>query len=214
MGPNGHYMRFMTRHIGNGYYTIGDPAIYVLKSLSNSNIFKSECINIIGGEIGKTYQFRLFTTHALKIQFNGDKKIKEVGYMKDLYELYTVKENIKPTICFESSEKTIKNGKEIQTEKQAFYFQIIVQGQYSINAVVEPLYEGWVYDDILNKGEYRYYRSAKWSQNKTNVYIMSRMGIINVFQGICHSFPYCSFYDNENIMKNSTQLIMAFNSFI
>ena len=40
------------------------------------------------------------------------------------------------------------------------------------------------------------------------------MGIINVFQGICHSFPYCSFYDNENIMKNSTQLIMAFNSFI
>ena len=43
---------------------------------------------------------------------------------------------------------------------------------------------------------------------------MSRMGRINVFQGICHSFPYYSLYYNENVMKNSTQLIMAFNSFI
>ena len=125
MGPNGHYMRFMTRHIGNGYYTIGDPAIYVLKSLSNSNIFKSECINIIGGEIGKTYQFRLFTTHALKIQFNGDKKIKEVGYMKDLYELYTVKENRTKVSFYEDMDFLIdmpdwENDKWIQIKKQLY----------------------------------------------------------------------------------------------
>ena len=107
----------MTRHIANGYHTIGDPTIYVLKSLSNSNIFIPECINTIGGEIGKTYQFRLFITHALKIQFNGEKNIKEVGYMKDLYELYTIKEN--PTICI-VLKKQLKMVKKFQQKNKLF----------------------------------------------------------------------------------------------
>ena len=47
--------------------------------------------------------------------------------MKDLFVLYTTIENIKPTIRFEFSENTIKKDKEIPTEKQAFYFQIIIQ---------------------------------------------------------------------------------------
>ena len=70
-GPTGAYMRFTTRVIGNSKYTITNPAIYILKNNSN-NIFETECIDIIGGRVGKTYQFRLFTTYPLSISFLGN----------------------------------------------------------------------------------------------------------------------------------------------
>ena len=36
---------------------------------NSNNIFETECIDIIGGRVGKTYQFRLFTTYPLSLSF-------------------------------------------------------------------------------------------------------------------------------------------------
>ena len=214
-GPTGAYMRFTTRVIGNSKYTITNPAIYILKN-NSYNIFETECIDIIGGRVGKTYQFRLFTTYPLSLSFLGNTIQRDVGYMSDLYEFYTVKENVKPNICFKSNDTVIDGQKK--TEKQAFYFQIIEQeleeGEPR-GAVLEPLFEEWVYDDVLAKGESRYYRTAKWIQNKANLFIMSRGGRIQVNYGYCDKFPYCYLNSERRFdVQNYTQVPHAFNAFI
>ncbi len=208
-------MRFTTRVIGNSKYTITNPAIYILKN-NSFNIFERECIDIIGGRVGKTYQFRLFTTYPLSISFLGNTIQRDVGYMSSLYEFYTIKENIKPNICFKSNDTVIDGQKK--TEKQAFYFQIIEQEAEDgepRGAVLEPLFEEWVYDDVLAKGESRYYRTAKWIKNKANLFIMSRGGRIRVNYGYCDKFPYCYLNSERRFdVQNYTQVPHAFNAFI
>ena len=81
----------------------------------------------------------------------------------------------------------------------------------TIESNFEPLYEGWRYKDKLEYNQSRIYRHAKWSKNKTNVYIISRGGVFNAYQGQCISFPNCTNYLNYN---KKTQLIYAFSRFI
>ena len=208
-GPPGHYMRFISRYINNCKYFIGDPAMYVLKSKESYDIFKTECITILGGQKGKNYQFRLATTHAINITINGN-ITRNVSYMRDYIVHYTLDESEKSTLCFESV-PTSRNYREvIETSKQAFYFQVIT-GENTLDSVIEPFYEGWIYTDHLGYDETRYYRHAKWTIEKTNAYIMSRFGTINALQVKCMTFPYCW---NLEDMKNITKLIYAFSAFI
>ena len=120
-GPNGHFMRFMTRHIGNGYYTIGEPALYSLKELYK-DFTREECVNIIGQSESEDYQFRIVTTNALNFTMGEYKK--SLGYMEDHYKSIPYGEKIEK-ICFVSNQTTDKFGEIKEIEKQAFYYQII-----------------------------------------------------------------------------------------
>jgi hypothetical protein len=207
-GPAGHYMRLMTRHVNNAKYFIGEPAMYVLKS-NQSEIFQTECVTIVGGKRGKIYQFRLATTHALQLTINGN-ITRNVSYMREYLAFYTLDESEKSSLCFKSAPTSRISNEEIKTVKQAFYFQIIT-GENTLDSVVEPFYEGWIYHDILGYDETRYYRHAKWTNEKTNAYIMSRFGTVNALQVKCMTFPYCWNLDD---MKNVTKLIYAFSALI
>ena len=206
-GPNGHFMRFMTRHIGNGYYTIGEPALYSLKELYK-DFTREECVNIIGQSESEDYQFRIVTTNALNFTMGEYKK--SLGYMEDYYKLIPHGEKIEK-ISFISNQTTDKFGEIKETEKQAFYFQIIRTKKKSIDAIIEPLYEGWVYRDQLEKGESRFYRHAKWTNKKTNVIIMSNKGTLNAYQGKCITFPFCWNYSQY---QNFSKLIYTFSGFV
>ena len=203
------YMRFMIRNINNSVYRIGDPAMYVLKS--NPKYFQNsieECFQIIGSKNDKYYQLRIITTTAIKFKVDNG-SYDDLKYLGEHYKEY---QQVINNICFKSNETTEdSNGNYVVPKKQAFYFQIIYNGNDSIYSIVEPLYEGRRYSDILYKGESRWYRNAKWSYTKTNVYIRSRNGTINAYQAVCTAFPYC--YKKENL-KNLTKLIYAFSAFI
>ena len=202
------YMRFMSRHVNNSIYRIGDPAMYVLKNEKYLFNNSKECFQIKGSKFDKYYQLRIITTTALKFQVDDSKK-EIMKYSSDYYFEYF---EIINKICFELNETTDNSsGNTVKPKKQAFFFQIIYNANDSRYSIVEPLYEGWKYTDILYKGESRWYRSAKRSNNKTNVYIRSRNGTINAYQGICTAFPYCSNLENLN---NLTKLIYAFSAFI
>ena len=117
------------------------------KSKESYDIFKTECITILGGQKGKNYQFRLATTHAINITINGN-ITRNVSYMRDYIVHYTLDESEKSTLCFESV-PTSRNYREvIETSKQAFYFQVIT-GENTLDSVIEPFYEGWIYTDHL-----------------------------------------------------------------
>ena len=208
-GPAGHYMRFMSRHINNAKYFIGDPAMYVLKPQESIDIFQTECISIVGGQKGKTYQFRIVTSHALQLIINGN-ITRNISYMRDYISYYTLDESEKSNLCFKSLPISRNFREEIKTNKQAFYFQVIT-GENSLDSVIEPFYEGWVYHDYLEYDQTKYYRHAKWTNEKTNAYIMSRFGTINAYQVKCLTFPYCW---NIEDMRNITKLIYAFSAFI
>ena len=126
---------------------------------------------------------------------------KLLGYIKVHYKFIPHGEKIEK-ICFISNQTTDKFGEIKETEKQAFYFQIIRTKKKSIDAIIEPLYEGWVYRDQLEKGESRFYRHAKWTDTITNVIIMSNKGTLNAYQGKYITFPYCWDYHNIRISPN------------
>ncbi len=65
--------------------------------------------------------------------------------MEDHYKFILHGEKIEK-ICFVSKIWCNKRNR-----KQAFYFQIVRTKKKSINAIIEPLYEGWVYRDQLKK---------------------------------------------------------------
>ena len=213
-GPSGHYMRFTTRHIGFGNYFVGDPAIYSIKG-KPLDIMKEECIEIYGAKPGIEYQFKLITTTALKITFKLKEEniTKEIGYLQDYYQAYSISsEGEAKTVCFVSNETTSKShNTQIETDKQAFYFQIVTIEYNTLESMIEPLYEGLRYFDVLAKGQSRFYRHARWTNYKTNIYIMSNTGTLNAYQVQCTTFPYC--YDFSKY-KKVKKLIYGFSAFV
>jgi hypothetical protein len=204
-----YYMRFMSRYINNTVYRIGDPAMYIVKN--DKNLFNNpiDFIKIKGSKNnGKKYQFRIFTTNTLHYIFNNDTSDEKVmkntsGFFFDEYD------NIK-NITF----KSIINKDNEKSMKQAFFFQIIHNGNNSHYSIVEPLYEGLKYRDFIYKGEARWYRKAKSSIEKTNVYIRPTIGRINVYQALCTAFPICYPLENNTNVNYVTKLIYAFGAFI
>ena len=208
-GPPGHYMRFMNRRIGHGIYKAGDPAMYILKN-DKKNMFEEECVTIVGRK-NIIYQFRLTTTYALSLRINGNITKNIENYMQDYITYYALTENSQSNLCFKSLEKTKIRGNEIETTKQAFYFQVIIGSGTTLDSVIEPFYEGWTYYDQLSQHETRFYRHAKWTNQKTNTYITSKSGALEVYQVTCTTFPYCWFLSD---MKNVTKLIYAFSAYV
>jgi hypothetical protein len=213
-GPEGHFMRFMSRHIGQGKYYIDEPAVYSLKAV-NTEIFNKECVEVFGGKPGEIYEFKLITTYSIDftIEVGGDlrNEFKNVEYMSDTSTSLTVPSADKrPKVCFVSSKNTKKGTIEERTQKQALFFQIN-RRERNLEVIYEPLYEGWGYKYHLPYGQWRYFRHAKWTPQNTNVYIISNNGNLNVHQVRCTTFPYC--YDSSSY-ENVTKLIYAFGAFV
>ena len=124
---------------------------------------------------------------------NGNITRNITDYMKDYNSFYVIGvQSTESSLWFKSLEKTkIRDYYEVETSKQAFYFQVILGTGQTLDSIVEPCYKGWIYFDLLSQYETRFYRHAKWTNQKTNAYIISKSGAIEVFQATCTSFPYC-----------------------
>ena len=174
-------------------------------------MYNNDCIDIYGGKVGQIYQFRLVTTYGIKMFING-KHNSSAGYMSNYFHDSTLDKDGETThICFNSTKETLVDGKNINTPKQAFYFQVVNTDSNQMKSIIEPLYEGWKYQDNLNYGESRFYRHAKYTSSKTNVYIRSNFGTLNAYQVKCTSFPHCM--DSKNY-ENITKLIYSFSAFV
>ena len=153
-GFEGHFMRFITRHVGLGQYHVGDPAMYSLKGLP-SDFLREECIQIYGEVPNKQYQLRIITTTALDVEFMEHKE--SLGYMSEFYTNYQIiGESNLNKICFVSKETTDKYGEQYQTDKQAFYFQIVESKEYSKYAILEHYMKVGYIEIILIKEKLKY----------------------------------------------------------
>jgi hypothetical protein len=173
--------------------------------------FKNECVEIIGAKVGQIYEFRLMTTYGITLEIDDNVK-HTTNYMEDYLSDFTITNPNKIyKICFVSSQFTEREGRKEVTPKQAFYFQIVKTDKESIKSVIEPLYEGWVYKETIHYGQSRFYRHAKYTSQKTNVYIQANNGEINIYQVKCTSFPYCH---DSALYQNVSKLIYAFIHFV
>ena len=220
-GHENTFMRFTSRKIDDPIYRIGEPAFYSLKARETKIIEKEECVLIENVKEDRQYQLRVVNTHALEMNFLNY-KIK-FDYLSSHYQIFKEGElKNYDYICFRSLPETKKIGrngeeKNVQTEKQAFYFQIIEQNPTNaIYSVIEPLYQGNIYYDKLSKYGQRFYRHAKKSDLQTYLTIVVKEGMISAKIGKCNKFPNCQ-YDKElkNYEENTiSNLIFAFGAFV
>ena len=220
-GSENTFMRFTTRKIDDPIYRIGEPAFYSIKAKETEIIMQDECVLLENVKKDRKYQLRVVNTEELEMTFR-DHTIK-FDYLSNHYQIFNEGEiQNNDYICFHSLPKTNKinrkgNIEEKVTEKQAFYFQIIEQNpKYSIYSVIEPLYEGNKYYDIIPSKGQRFYRHAKKSDLKTHLTIVVKEGMISAKVGQCNNFPNCKFDDeltnyDENTISN---LIFAFGAFV
>ena len=209
-GFEGEYMRFMSRHVGHGKYYVGEPAVYSLKD-SKDEFKKKECVEVYGLKDDLEYEIKLISVSDIILTINNKKE--NIKAMNDFFTVYNPDEEIdedKLKICFVSPEKTTKDGKEVDMEKQALYFQVLNHEKDTIKNIIEPLYEGWKYVENIKVGQTKMFRHAKTTNHKTNIYIIVNNGAVEVHQIKCITFPYC--YDSSSYEKDN-KLIYAFSAF-
>lgn len=99
----------------------------------------------------------------------------------------------------------------MNTTKLALYFQIVSHEDKSNNTVIEPLYEGWEYEEYIKSGQGRIFKHAKTTLNMTNVYILVKNGYVKVLEGKCKKYPYCN---HTSSYENMKKLMYGFSAFV
>ena len=220
-GENNTFMRFSTRKIDDPIYRIGEPAFYSIKAKETEIIQQEECVLLENVKSDRQYQLRVINTYSLQMTIKN--YLINFDYLSNHYQIFKEGElNNHDFICFKSlpkTNKTDKNGKVkvVDTDRQAFYFQIIEQNpEYSIYSVLEPLYEGNRYYDKLPIQGQRFYRPAKKTDLQTYLIIVVKEGMISAKTGKCKNFPNCKL---DNDLSNYDQttvsnLNYAFGAFV